>query len=169
MTYTDNEILDLMGVLDTVGHSETPDDELRRLLREWEQGSPVYQMGGKVPSEIQQIQRELLGVVPDGFYGTATKEAVYKWSTAAFYLWLKSRGKVPYVLEVGGTSSISAKYMVLHKDCAACFRRRNVFPKSERDILEAEYSYHKIWDEIPPGLGYPKIDSKGSSAGPYIR
>jgi hypothetical protein len=109
-------------------------------------------MGGKVPSEIQQIQRELLGVVPDGFYGLTTKEAVYRWSTAAFYLWLKSKGKVPYILEVGGTSSISAKYMVLHKDCAACFRRREVFPKSGRDILEAEYSYYKIWDEIPPEL-----------------
>jgi hypothetical protein len=169
MTYTDDEILDLMGVLDTVGHTETPDDELRRLLGEWDQESPVYQMGGKVPAEIQQIQRELLGVVPDGFYGYSTKEAVYKWSTAAFYLWLKSKGKVPYILEVGGTSSISAKYMVLHKDCAACFRRRNVFPKSGKDILETEYSYHKIWDEIPPGLGYPKIDAKGSSAGPYIR
>ena len=152
MTYTDDEISDLMGVLDTVGHSETPDDELRRLLREWEQGSPVYQMGGKTPAEIQQIQRELLGVVPDGFYGITTREAVYKWSTAEFYLWLKSKGKVPYILEVGGTSSISAKYMVLHKDCAACFRRREVFPKSGRDILEAEYSYYKIWDEIPPEL-----------------
>jgi len=169
MTYTDDEILDLMGVLDTVGHSETPDDELRRLLREWEQGSPVYQMGGKVPAEIQQIQRELLGVVPDGFYGTATKEAVYKWSTAAFYLWLKSMGKEVYVLEVGGTSSISAKYMVLHKDCAACFRRRNVFPKSGKDILETEYSYYKIWDEIPSELNFPGIGVKGSSAGPYIR
>jgi hypothetical protein len=42
--------------------------------------------------------------------------------------------------------------MVLHKDCAACFRRRNVFPKSGKDILEAEYSYYKIWDEIPPEL-----------------
>ena len=128
-----------------------------------------HQMGGKVPSEIQQIQRELLGVVPDGFYGTATKEAVYKWSTAAFYFWLKSKGKVPYILEVGGTSSISAKYMVLHKDCAACFRRRNVFPKSGRDILETEYSYYKIWDEIPPELNLPGIGVKGSSAGPYIR
>jgi hypothetical protein len=157
MTYTDDEILDLMGVLDTVGQSETPIDELRRLLREWDQVSPVDQMGGKVPAEIQQIRRELLGVIPDGFYGTTTKEAVYKWSTAAFYLWLKSKGKVPYILEVGGTSSISAKYMVLHKDCAACFRRRNVFPKSGKDILEAEYSYHKIWDEIPPELGYPGI------------
>jgi hypothetical protein len=169
MTYTDDEILDLMGVLDTVGHSETPDDELRRLLREWDQVSPVDQMGGKVPAEIQQIQRELLGVVPDGFYGTATKEAAYKWSTAAFYLWLKSKGKVPYILEVGGTSSISAKYMVLHKDCAACFRRRSVFPKSGRDILEAEYSYYKIWDEIPPELNLPGIGVKGSSDGPYIR
>ena len=169
MTYTDDEILDLMGVLDTVGHTETPNDELKRLLREWDQGSPVYQMGGKSPSEIQQIQRELLGVVPDGFYGLTTREAVYKWSTAAFYLWLKSKGKVPYILEVGGTSSISAKYMVLHKDCAACFRRRNVFPKSGRDILETEYSYYKIWDEIPPELNFPGIGVKGSSAGPYIR
>jgi len=169
MTYTDDEILDLMGVLDTVGHSETPDDELRRLLREWDQVSPVDQMGGKVPAEIQQIQRELLGVVPDGFYGTATKEAVYKWSTAAFYCWLKSRGKEAYVLEVGGTSSISAKYMVLHKDCAACFRRREVFPKSGKDILETEYSYYKIWDEIPPELDFPGIDAKASSAGTYIR
>jgi hypothetical protein len=169
MTYTDDEILDLMGVLDTVGHSETPDDELRRLLREWDQESPVYQMEGKVPAEIQSIQRELLGVVPDGFVGLATKEAVYKWSTAAFYFWMKSKGKVPYILEVGGTSSISAKYMVLHKDCAACFRRRNVFPKSGKDILETEYSYYKIWDEIPPELNFPGIDVKGSSAGPYIR
>ena len=169
MTYTDDEISDLMGVLDTVGHTETPNDELKRLLREWDQVSPVYQMGGKVPSEIQQIQRELLGVVPDGFVGVTTKEAVYKWSTAAFYLWLKSKGKEAYVLEVGGTSSISAKYMVLHKDCAACFRRRNVFPKSGRDILETEYSYYKIWDEIPPELNFPGIDAKASSAGTYIR
>jgi hypothetical protein len=169
MTYTDDQILDLMGVLDTVGHSETPNEELKRLLREWEPTTRIYQMEGKSPTEIHAIQLELLGVIPDGIYGPASKDAAYRWSTASFYLWLKSKGKVPYILEVGGTSSISGKYMVLHKDCAACFRRRNVFPKSESDILEAGYSYHKIWDEIPPGLGYPKIDSKGSSAGPYIR
>jgi len=157
MTYTDDEILDLMDVLDTVGQSETPNDELKRLLREWEQGSPVYQMGGKTPSEIQQIQRELLGVVPDGFVGVTTKEAVYKWSTAAFYIWLKSRGKEAYVLEVGGTSSYSAKYMVLYKEYAACFRRREVLPTTEEKVIEAGYSYHKLWDEIPPELNFPGI------------
>jgi hypothetical protein len=155
MTYTDVEILDLMDVLDTVGQSETPNEELKRLLREWEQGSPVYQMGGKTPSEIQQIQRELLGVVPDGFVGVTTKEAVYKWSTAAFYLWLKSRGKEAYILEVGGTSSYSAKYMVLYKEYAACFRRREVLPTTEEKVIEAGYSYYKLWDEIPPELNFP--------------
>ena len=157
MTYTDDEILDLMDVLDTVGQSETPNDELKRLLREWEQGSPVYQMGGKTPSEIQQIQREFLGVVPDGFVGVTTKEAVYKWSTAAFYIWLKSRGKEAYILEVGGTSSYSAKYMVLYKEYAACFRRREVLPTTEEKVIEAGYSYHKLWDEIPPELNFPGI------------
>ena len=157
MTYTDVEILDLMDVLDTVGQSETPNEELKRLLREWEQGSPVYQMGGKTPSEIQQIQRELLGVVPDGFVGVTTKEAVYKWSTAAFYIWLKSRGKEAYVLEVGGTSSYSAKYMVLYKEYAACFRRREVLPTTEEKVIEAGYSYYKLWDEIPPELNFPGI------------
>jgi hypothetical protein len=155
MTYTDDEILDLMDVLDTVGQSETPNDELKRLLREWEQGSPVYQMGGKTPAEIQQIQRELLGVVPDGFVGVTTKEAVYKWSTAAFYLWLKSRTKEVYVLEVGGTSSYSAKYMVLYKEYAACFRRREVLPTTEEKVIEAGYSYYKLWDEIPSELNFP--------------
>jgi len=155
MTYTDVEILDLMDVLDTVGQSETPNEELKRLLREWEQGSPVYQMGGKTPSEIQQIQRELLGVVPDGFVGVTTKEAVYKWSTAAFYLWLKSRAKEVYILEVGGTSSYSAKYMVLYKEYAACFRRREVLPTTEEKVIEAGYSYYKLWDEIPPELNFP--------------
>ena len=157
MTYTDDEILDLMGVLDTVGQSETPNDELKRLLREWDQGSPVYQMGGKTPAEIQQIQRELLGVVPDGFVGVTTKEAVYKWSTSAFYLWLKSRGKETYVLEVGGTSSYSARYMVMYKDYAACFRRREVLPTTEEKVIEAGYSYYKLWDEIPPELNFPGI------------
>ena len=157
MTYTDDEILDLMDVLDTVGQSETPNDELKRLLREWEQGSPVYQMGGKTPSEIQQIQREFLGVVPDGFVGVTTKEAVYKWSTAAFYIWLKSRGKEAYILEVGGTSSYSAKYMVLYKEYAACFRRREVLPTTEEKVIEAGYSYYKLWDEIPPELNFPGI------------
>lgn len=157
MTYTDDEILDLMDVLDTVGQSETPNDELKRLLREWEQGSPVYQMGGKTPAEIQQIQRELLGVVPDGFVGVTTKEAVYKWSTSAFYLWLKSRGKEACVLEVGGTSSYSAKYMVMYKDYAACFRRREVLPTTEEKVIEAGYSYYKLWDEIPPELNFPGI------------
>jgi hypothetical protein len=157
MTYTDDEILDLMDVLDTVGQSETPNDELKRLLREWEQGSPVYQMGGKTPAEIQQIQRELLGVVPDGFVGVTTKEAVYKWSTAAFYLWLKSKGKEVCILEVGGTSSYSAKYMVLHKEYAACFRRREVLPTTEEKVIEAGYSYYKLWDEIPPELNFAGI------------
>ena len=157
MTYTDDEILDLMDVLDTVGQSETPNEELKRLLREWEQGSPVYQMGGKTPAEIQQIQRELLGVVPDGFVGVTTKEAVYKWSTAAFYIWLKSSGKEAYVLEVGGTSSYSAKYMVLYKEYAACFRRREVLPTMEEKVIEAGYSYYKLWDEIPPELNFPGI------------
>jgi len=157
MTYTDDEILDLMDVLDTVGQSETQNDELKRLLREWEQGSPVYQMGGKTPSEIQQIQREFLGVVPDGFVGVTTKEAVYKWSTAAFYIWLKSRGKEAYILEVGGTSSYSAKYMVLYKEYAACFRRREVLPTTEEKVIEAGYSYYKLWDEIPPELNFPGI------------
>jgi len=157
MTYTNDEILDLMGVLDTVGQSETPNDELKRLLREWDQGSPVYQMGGKTPAEIQQIQRELLGVVPDGFVGVTTKEAIYKWSTAAFYLWLKSRGKETYVLEVGGTSSISARYMVMYKDYAACFRRREVLPTTEEKVIEAGYSYYKLWDEVPSELNFPGI------------
>ena len=146
-----------MGVLDTVGQSETPNDELKRLLREWDQGSPVYQMGGKTPAEIQQIQRELLGVVPDGFVGVTTKEAIYKWSTAAFYLWLKSRGKETYVLEVGGTSSISARYMVMYKDYAACFRRREVLPTTEEKVIEAGYSYYKLWDEVPSELNFPGI------------
>jgi len=157
MTYTEDEILDLMDVLDTVGQSETPNDELKRLLREWDQGSPVYQMGGKTPAEIQQIQRELLGVVPDGFVGLTTKEAVYKWSTAAFYLWLKSRGKETYVLEVGGTSSYSARYMVMYKEYAACFRRREVLPTTEEKVIEAGYSYYKLWDEIPSELNFPGI------------
>lgn len=160
MTYTDDEILDLMDVLDTVGQSETPNDELKRLLREWEQGSPVYQMGGKTPAEIQQIQRELLGVVPDGFVGVTTKEAIYKWSTSAFYLWLKSRGKETYILEVGGTSSYSARYMVMYKDYAACFRRREVLPTTEEKVIEAGYSYYKLWDEIPPELNFPGIYPK---------
>ena len=157
MTYTEDEILDLMGVLDTVGQSETPNDELKRLLREWDQGSPVYQMGGKTPAEIEKIQRELLGVVPDGFVGVTTKEAVYKWSTAAFYLWLKSRGKEAHVLEVGGTSSYSARYMVMHKDYAACFRRREVLPTTEEKVIEAGYSYYKLWDEIPSELNFTGI------------
>ena len=157
MTYTEDEILDLVDVLDTVGQSETPNDELKRLLREWEQGSPVYQMGGKTLSEIQQIQREFLGVVPDGFVGVTTKEAVYKWSTAAFYIWLKSRGKEAYILEVGGTSSYSAKYMVLYKEYAACFRRREVLPTTEEKVIEAGYSYYKLWDEIPPEINFPGI------------
>ena len=149
-----------MDVLDTVGQSETPNDELKRLLREWEQGSPVYQMGGKTPAEIQQIQRELLGVVPDGFVGVTTKEAIYKWSTSAFYLWLKSRGKETYILEVGGTSSYSARYMVMYKDYAACFRRREVLPTTEEKVIEAGYSYYKLWDEIPPELNFPGIYPK---------
>ena len=157
MTYTDDEILDLMGVLDAVGQSETPNDELKRLLREWDQGSPVYQMGGKTPAEIEKIQRELLGVVPDGFVGVTTKEAIYKWSTAAFYLWLKSRGKETYVLEVGGTSSYSARYMVMYKDYAACFRRREVLPTTEEKVIEAGYSYYKLWDEVPSELNFPGI------------
>jgi hypothetical protein len=155
MSYTDQQILDLIEDLGTVGHSETPNEELKRLLREWEQGSPVYQMGGKTPAEIEQIQREFLGVVPDGFVGVTTKEAVYKWSTAAFYLWLKSRGKEAYILEVGGTSSYSAKYMVLYKEYAACFRRREVLPTTGEKIIEAGYSYYKLWDEIPPELNFP--------------
>jgi hypothetical protein len=148
----DQEILDLIGVLDTVGHSETPNEELKRLLREWEQWSPVYQMGGKTPAEIEKIQREILGVVPDGFIGWQTKEAVHKWSTAEFYLWLKSRGKEAYILEVGGTAAYSVRYMVMYKDHAACFRRREVLPTTEGEIIEAGYSYYKFWDEVPSEL-----------------
>jgi hypothetical protein len=151
----DQEILDLINNLDKVGQSETPNEELKRLLREWEQGSPVYQMGGKTPAEIQQIQRELLGVVPDGFIGVSTKEVLYKWSTAAFYLWLKSRGKEAYILEVG--YSYSARYMVMYKDYAACFRRREVLPTTEEKIIEGGYSYYKLWDEVPPELNFPGI------------
>ena len=154
----DQEILDLIDILGTVGHSETPNEELKRLLREWDQGSPVYQMGGKTPAEIEQIQRKLLRVVPDGFVGVTTKEAVYKWSTAAFYLWLKSRGKEAYILEIGGTSALSAEYMVLYEDCAACFRRRQVLPTTEDEIIKAGYVYYKSWDEVPPGLNFPGIN-----------
>ena len=153
----DQEILDLIDILDGVGHSETPNEELKRLLREWEQGSPVYQLEGKSPGVIQFIQRELLRVVPDGFIGLSTKEAAYKWSTAAFYLWLKSRGKEVYILEVGGTSALSARYMVLYEDYAACFRRRQVLPTTEDEIIKAGYVYYKSWDEVPPELNFPGI------------
>lgn len=148
----DQEILDLIGDLGTVGHSETPNEELKRLLRTWEQESPVYRMEDKSVEEVQSIQRELLGIVPDGFPGPRTKDAVYKWSTAAFYSWLKSRREEVYILEVGGTASYSVRYMVMYKDYAACFRRREVLHTTEEKITEAGYSYYKFWDEIPPEL-----------------
>ena len=146
------EILDLIGVLDTVGLSETPNEEMKRLLREWEPNSITYQMGGKSPVEIHSIQRDLLEIVPDGIYGTSTRDAVYRWQTAEFYLWMKRRGKEVYVLEFGGTSSLSAKYMVLYKGFSPCFRRRSVLPSTEDAVREAGYSYYKIWDEIPQNL-----------------
>lgn len=151
MTYTDQEILDLIEDLGTVGHSETPNEELKRMLREWEEEAGVKDIRRKSPEEIAKVQK-ILFVTPDGNYGHKTHSSLVKWSTQAFFKWMRKRGKEVKILEVGRTLGGNPDYMVLYKDYAADFRNRSVLPSSEVDLVESRIYYYNITNELPASL-----------------
>ena len=150
----DQEILDLIGVLDSVGHVERPNDELKRLAKEWDQNSPVYKLREKSPEEIRIVQEDILKVPADGIIGTLTKSAIISWSTVKFYHWMKERGKEVFFLEVQYESAFqSPEFMVLYKDYGVNFRRREVLRCTELDLSDGKIiSSYRFWDEVPPGL-----------------
>lgn len=150
MTYTDQEILDLIEDLRPVGLTETPNEELKRLLREWEEEAGVKGIRRKSPEEIAEIQK-ILFVHPDGIYGIRTHLAFVGWATQAFFKWMRGKGKEVKILEVGRMLS-NSDYMVFYKDYAADFRDRSVLPSSEEDLVEAKFLYYNITDELPSAL-----------------
>ena len=150
MTYTDQEILDLIEDLGTVGHSETPNEELKRMLREWEEETGVKGIRRKSPEEIAEIQK-ILFVHPDGIYGIRTHLAFVRWATQAFFKWMRGKEKEVKILEVGRILS-NSDYVVFYKDYAADFRDRSVLPSSESDLIESKILYYNITDELPASL-----------------
>ena len=150
MTYTDQEILDLIEDLGTVGHSETPNEELKRMLREWEEETGVKGIRRKSPEEIAEIQK-ILFVHPDGIYGIRTHLAFVRWATQAFFKWMRGKEKEVKILEVGRILS-NSDYEVFYKDYAADFRDRSVLPSSESDLIESKILYYNITDELPASL-----------------
>ena len=58
MTYTDSQILDLIDDLHSVGQTEEPKEELKRLLREWEIEVGVHKIQEKSPKEKSGSSRE---------------------------------------------------------------------------------------------------------------
>ena len=59
MDYTDSQILDLIDDLHSVGQTEEPKEELKRLLKEWEIEVGVHKIQEKSPKEIADLQRYL--------------------------------------------------------------------------------------------------------------
>ncbi len=152
----DQEILDLIGVLDSVGHVESPNDELKRLAKEWEENSVLYKIKEKSPAQIWTIQEEILKIRPDGIYGPKTASAAGTWASVEFYKWMKRKGKEVYFLEVQYTSAYQfPEFVVLYKDYAVNFRRKQVLRSTEFDLSNGKsiISY-TIWNEIPPRISY---------------
>ena len=145
MTYTDSQILDLIDDLHSVGQTEEPKEELKRLLREWEIEVGVHKIQEKSPKEIADLQR-YLGIQADGIFGLKTRIYLAKASTQKFYGWMQDRGKAVQILEVQYLSG--TLYLVLYKDYAANFRTRSVLSSTEVDLDGSNFSF-KIWDHLP--------------------
>ena len=156
MTYTDSQILDLIDDLHSVGQTEEPKEELKRLLKEWEIEVGVHKIQEKSPKEIADLQR-YLGIQADGIFGLKTRIYLAKASTQKFYGWMQDRGKAVQILEVRQLSGI--RYMVLYKDYAADFRTRSVVTSSEVDLDGSNFSF-KIWDHLPGDAMHWKDYSK---------
>ena len=144
MTYTDSQILDLIDDLHSVGQTEEPKEELKRLLKEWEIEVGVHKIQEKSPKEIADLQRNL-GIQADGIFGLKTRIYLAKASTQKFYGWMQDRGKAVQILEVQYLSG--TLYMVLYKDYAANFRTRSVLASTEVDLDGSNFSF-KIWDHL---------------------
>ena len=156
MTYTDSQILDLIDDLHSVGQTEEPKEELKRLLKEWEIEVGVHKIQEKSPKEIADLQR-YLGIQADGIFGLKTRIYLAKASTQKFYGWMQDRGKPVQILEVQYLSG--TLYLVLYKDYAANFRTRSVLASSEVDLDGSNFSF-KIWDHLPEDAMHWKDNSE---------
>lgn len=156
MTYTDSQILDLIDDLHSVGQTEEPKEELKRLLKEWEIEVGVHKIQEKSPKEIADLQR-YLGIQADGIFGIKTRIYLAKDSTQKFYGWMQDRGKSVQILEVQQLSG--TLYLVLYKDYAANFRTRSVLASTEADLARSNFSF-KIWNHLPGDAMHWKDYSK---------
>ena len=156
MTHTDSQILDLIDDLHSIGQTEEPKEELKRLLKKWEIEVGVHKIQEKSPKEIAAVQ-EFLGIQADGIFGIKTRIYLAKASTQKFYGWMQDRGKSVQILEVRGISG--TRYMVIYKDYAADFRTRSVLESSEADLDGSNFSF-KIWDHLPGDAMHWKDYSK---------
>ena len=148
MTYTDEHILDLIHDLQEVGQSETPREELHRLVEEWEKDVNIDNIRRRSPEEIKTLQTKL-HLVPDGNFGRKTQESLAKWSLPSFYSWMKDKGKEVKVLESMQSPSFPPKFMVVYKGFGAYFGTRTVYPCSPQDLENAKLIYWDMTDDIP--------------------
>lgn len=149
MTYTDEQILDLIHDLQEVGQSETPREELHRLVEEWEKDVNIDNIRRRSPEEIKDLQTKLR-LVPDGIFGRRTQEFLAKWSLPSFYSWMKDKGKEVQVLEAMQSPSLPPKFMVVYKEFGTHFGSRTVYPCSPQDLEGANLVYWDLTDDIPP-------------------
>ena len=149
MIHTDDQILDLIEDLRSVGQSQTPREELQRLLGEWERDVNIDSIRGRSPEEIQVLQTNLQ-LVPDGIFGRKTQETLARWSLPSFYSWMKDKGKEVKVLESLQAPPLSRRFMVVYKGFGVCFGTKTVYPCSPQD-LEGALLYWSITEDIPTG------------------
>lgn len=149
MTYTDEQILDLIHDLQEVGQSETPREELHRLIEEWEKDMNIDNIRRRDPEEIKDLQTKL-HLFPDGNFGRKTQESLAKWSLPSFYSWMKDKGKEVKVLESMQSPSLPLKFMVVYKGFGAHFGSRTVYPCSPQDLEDAKLFCWTMTDDIPP-------------------
>jgi len=146
MTFPDEQILDLIHNLQEVGQSETPREELHRLVEEWEKDVNIDSI--RSPEEIKTLQTKL-HLAPDGIFDRKTQETLPKWSLPSFYSWMKDKGKEVKVLESMQSPSFPPKFMVVYKGFGAYFGTRTVYPCSPQDLENAKLLYWSITDDIP--------------------
>lgn len=146
MTFPDEQILDLIDDLRSVGQSETPREELHRLVEEWEKDLNIDNI--RSPEEIKTLQTKL-HLAPDGIFDRKTQETLAKWSLPSFYSWMKDKGKEVQVLESLQSPSFPPKFMVVYKGFGAHFGTRTVYPCSPQDLENAKLIYWSITDDIP--------------------
>lgn len=144
MTYTDEELLVLLEDLRSVGQSETPREELHRLVREWAKEEDVEE-----PAKRAALIQKKLGLPQDGIYGFETAATLSKWSLPSFFLWMEKRGKKVQILKILRRTSGHPKLLVLYKDYAVDFFGRKILPSSQEDLKEGNLTYWEIFDYLP--------------------